>query len=285
MERQTAGSIASTSIISVHPEAPVTEALALMSTRRISSILIVMQRTAVGIFTERDIVLAANKVLGYPDLKVREVMSSPVLAVDGRLPAVEAYRRMHENGIRHLVVHDPNYDIEGVLTQTDLINKLPAASFGAERTLTGLMSTAVKTVAPSLPARQALSEMARHAVSCVVVAEGGRPIGMFSERDVARLFAEGGDRWSRPVETVMGRPVESVPATFAPAQAAERMRLKGIRRLVVVDADGKIAGLVTQSDLSRALEGFQVSIFSPPQISEPPAPPEDGYRFLPPAEG
>lgn len=276
MERQTAGSIASTGIISVHPEATVTEALTLMSTRRISSILIVMQRTAVGIFTERDIVLAANKVLGYPDLQVREVMSSPVLAVDGRLPAVEAYRQMRENGIRHLVVHDPNYDIEGILTQTDLINKLPAASFGAERDLTGLMSTAVKTVAPSLPARQALSEMARHAVSCVVVADGRKPVGMFSERDVARLFGEGCDRWSTPVEDVMGRPVETVPATFSPSHAVERMRQKGIRRLVVIDADGDIAGVVTQSDLSRTLESFQISAVPPPA---------DDNRNLPLADG
>lgn len=285
MERQTAGSIASTSIISVHPEAAVTEALTLMSTRRISSVLIVMHRTAVGIFTERDIVLAANKVLGYPDLKVREVMSSPVLAVDGRLPAVEAHRLMRENGIRHLVVHDPDYDIEGVLTQTDLINKLPAASFGDEHALAGLMSTAVKTVAPSLPARQALSEMARHAVSCVVVADGRKPIGMFSERDVARLFAEGGDRWSSSVEEVMGRPVETVPATFSPSQAVERLRQKGIRRLVVIDADGNIAGVVTQSDLSRALESFRISIAPPPPPSEPPTPPADGNRCLPPAVG
>lgn len=276
MERQTAGSIASTTVISVHPEATVAEALTLMSTRRISSVLIVMQRTAVGIFTERDIVLAANKVLGYPDLQVREVMSSPVLTVDGRLPAVEAYRLMRENGIRHLVVHDPDFDIEGVLTQTDLINKLPATSFGAERALTDLMSTAVRTVTPSLPARQALSEMARHAVSCVVVADDGKPIGMFSERDVARLFAEGSDRWSAPVEAVMGRPVETVPATFSPSQAVERMRQKGIRRLVVVDADGNIAGLVTQSDLSRALESFQLSVVPPPAA---------GDRCLPLADG
>lgn len=281
MERQTAGSIASTSIISVHPEATVTEALTLMSTKRISSVLIIMHRTAIGIFTERDIVLAANKVLGYPDLQVREVMSSPVLTVDGRLPAIEAYRLMRENGIRHLVVHDPDYDIEGILTQTDLINKLPAASFGDERSMTGLMSTAVKTVTRSLPARQALSEMARHAVSCVVVADGGKPIGMFSERDVARLFAEGSVRWSAPVETVMGRPVETIPATFSPSQAVERMRQKGIRRLVVVDAAGNIAGLVTQSDLSRALESFQISVVPPPQHSEPPTPPADGNRCRP----
>lgn len=254
MERQTAGSIASKNIISVHPEATVAEALGLMSAGRISSVLVVMHRTAVGIFTERDIVLAANKVLGYADLQIREVMSSPVLSVDGRMPAVEAYRLMRRNGIRHLVVNDPNYDIEGILTLTDLIAKLPSESFGEKSRIADLMSTEVKTVTRGQTARHALAEMTRHALSCVVVVDGSRPIGMFTERDVARLFAEGKDQWSEPIERVMSQLVGTVPAEISPRQAVEQMREKGIRRLVVLDSAGEIAGLVTQSDLSRMLE-------------------------------
>lgn len=259
MERQTAGSIASKSIVSVHPEAMVTEALALMSARRISSVLVVLHRTAVGIFTERDIVLAANKVLGYPDLQLREVMSSPVLSVDGRMPAVEAYRLMRENGIRHLVVNDPNYDIEGILTQTDLIVKLPPEYFEDDRDITRLMSAEVKTVSRDQTVRQALAEMARHALSCVVVAEGGRPVGMFTERDVARLFAEGSDLWPAPIEEAMSRLVGVVPTSISPRRAVERMREKGVRRLVVVDSRGDIAGLLTQSDLVAMLESCRVA--------------------------
>lgn len=253
MERQTTGSIASRNIVSVYPETMIAEALSLMSTRRISSVLVVMHRTAVGIFTERDIVLAANKVLGYPDLQVREVMSSPVLSVDGRAPAVQAYRLMRENGIRHLVVTDPNYDIEGILTQTDLIAKLPAGSFGDGGDISALMTTPVRTVNRHQSARQAIAEMSRHRLSCVVVAEGMHPVGMFTERDVARLFAEGKERWSAPIEAVMSQLVGTVKATISPRRAIERMREKGVRRLVVVDASGSIAGLVTQSDLSRML--------------------------------
>jgi len=284
MERQTAGSIASKCVISVHPEAPVSEALVLMHDRRISSILVVMHRTAVGIFTERDIVLAANKLSGYPDLQIREVMSSPVLSVDGRMPAIEAYRLMQQNGIRHLVVNDPNYDIEGILTQTDFINKLPAALFDTGRSLSGLMTTALKTVPPSLPARQALAEMARHAVSCLVVLDEGRPVGMFSERDVARLFAVGRESWAAPVAEVMGRPVETIAAALTPSQAVERMRQKGIRRLVVVDADGGILGLVTQSDLSRALAGASLIRLASPAETIPEVPVADSFQAFPTAE-
>jgi len=277
MNCHTAGSIASKSITSVHPEATVAEALVLMSTRRISSVLVVMQQTAVGILTERDIVLAATKVLGYPDLKIREVMSSPVLSIDGRMLAVDAYRLMRENGIRHLVVNDPDYDISGILTLTDLLGKLPASAFCDRRQLGELMSPVVKTVAPEQSARHALAEMARHNVSCVIVLSGRQPVGIFSERDVARLFAEESDRWSSPIGEVMSRPVTTVPSALTPCRAIETMREKKIRRLVVVDEHGDITGVVTQSDLGRTLSAAPaISPAAPQEIA--PEPPLAGYR-------
>jgi len=279
MNCHTSGSIASKSIASVHPEATVAEALALMSARRISSVLVVMQRTAVGIFTERDIVLAANKVLGYPDLQIREVMSSPVLSIDGRMLAVDAYRLMRENGVRHLVVNDPEYDIEGVLTLTDLLEKLPANAFCDRRQIGDLMSPAVRTVTPEQSARHALAEMARHNVSCVIVLSGRQPVGIFSERDVARLFAEESDRWSAPLAELMSRPVTTVPPALSPCRAIEAMREKNIRRLVVVDTRGEIAGVVTQSDLGRTLAAAPlISLAEAEEIA--PEPLLAGYRHI-----
>jgi len=267
MNRHTAGSIASKSIVSVHPEAPVAEALGLMSTRRISCVLVVLQQTAVGILTERDIVLAATKVLGYPDLQIREVMSSPVLAIDGRILAVEAYRLMRENGIRHLVVNDPEYDIEGVLTLTDLLGKLPSSAFCSRRQIGELMSPTVKSAMPEQTARHALAEMARHNVSCVIVLSERQPVGIFSERDVARLFSEESDRWSAPLGEVMSQPVTTVPPTLSPCRAIETMRKNNIRRLVVVDAHGDITGVVTQTDLGRALADTPLlSLVTPQEI-------------------
>jgi len=277
MNRHTAGSIASKSIVSVHPETPVTEALALMSARRISCVLVVLQRTAVGILTERDIVLAATKVLGYPDLQIREVMSSPVLAIDGRMLAVDACRLMRENGIRHLVINDPDYNIEGILTLTDLLGKLPASAFCDRRRIGELMSPAVKTATPEQSARHALAEMARHNVSSIIVLGGRRPIGIFSERDVARLFADETDRWAAPLGEVMSQPVTTAPPTLSPRQAIETMREKNIRRLVVVDADGDITGVLTQSDLGRTLVDTPlIDLTAPLEIA--PDSPLAGYR-------
>jgi diguanylate cyclase (GGDEF)-like protein/PAS domain S-box-containing protein len=52
----------------------------------------------------------------------------------------------------------------------------------------------------------------------------------------------------------MSRPVIPLPAEAPAFEAAEVMRTRRIRRLVVVDAEGRTVGVATQSDLVRGLE-------------------------------
>jgi CBS domain-containing protein len=254
VQQQTLGGIASSAVVVIDPQALLTEALALMSERRISCLVAVLQGTPVGILTERDVVLAANKVLGFGDLRVRDLMTSPVFTADSRAPAFEAWRLLRENGIRHLVLVDADYELAGIFTLTDLLHTLPDHSLEALPPLSGIMSAPVRTIGPRDPVRRALSKMSRRSISCLVVAEAGRPVGMFTERDVARLVAQGFEGWADPVGTVMSPPAGAAPASLSARGAIALMREKEIRRLVVVDDRGGIAGLVTQSDIGRALE-------------------------------
>jgi CBS domain-containing protein len=253
---QSAGSIATKEVVHVAPDTMVTEAMALMSGRKISCLVVILQDTAVGLLTERDLVHAANKVVDFPSLQVREVMSSPILTIDCCQPVTQAYRLLKENSIRHLVVLDAQYDIKGVITLSDIVHKLHAEYFQHIPTISTIMTTSVKTVDPAQSARYALSLMAVKSISCVIVAEKNRPVGIFSERDAARLIGRKPDRLSAPISKSMSRPVETVTAAISPQGAAERMKIRGVRRLVVVNDEGRIAGLVTQSDISRVLESY-----------------------------
>lgn len=54
---------------------------------------------------------------------------------------------------------------------------------------------------------------------------------------------------SLDVECAMSSPVQTVPIECSTAEAAQRMRADGIGALVVVDEQGAIEGIVTQSDI------------------------------------
>jgi len=250
----TIGILASSPVISVESDTSVIDALKLMSARRISCIVVLFNGEPVGILTERDVVFAANWVIGQPALRIREVMSKPVLTAPSDCTVSEAYRLFRENHVRHLVVLGEQMELAGIFTQTDLVRALKGSIFAETQDVTPLMSRHVWQVSTQITARHALALMASHAISGVVVVEGSQPVGVFTERDAVRLVAGGIDLANLPVGAVMTRTVVTIPASARPEHAIDQMRNHEVRRLLVVDAAGALAGILTQTDLSRVFE-------------------------------
>lgn len=119
-----------------------------------------------------------------------------------------------------------------------------------------VMSRRVHTLSPSRPVSEALAELADRGWSGAVVVDAQRrPVGVFSERDALRVLANARFH-NLPEGTVadhMSRAVMSVAAEDDCFTVSLRMIGDGVRRYPVVDDDGVLVGLVTVSDLSRAL--------------------------------
>jgi CBS domain-containing protein len=246
--------LASRPVITVEADTLVIEALKMMSAQCISCVVVLRNDQPVGILTERDVVFAANWVIGQPSLRVREVMSKPVLTAPADLPLVEAYQLFREHRIRHLVVLGGQMEMDGIFTQTDLVRACRGSFFAKTADVTALMSSNVWCVTPQVTARHALSVMARHAISGVVVGEAAQPVGVFTERDVVRLVAADVDLTTLMVGAVMTKAVVTIPASASPSRAIDLMREHEVRRLLVVNESGMLAGVLTQTDLSRVLE-------------------------------
>lgn len=250
----TIGELASRPVITVDSATTVLDALKLMSKRRISCVVVLLEGEPVGILTERDVVFAANWVIGQPGLKIREVMSKPVLTASGECSLMQAYQLFTENRIRHLVVLGDRMEMEGIFTQTDLVRALGNRLFAEIPDVSPLMTGHVWRVLPQTTARHALALMASHAISGVVVAEEEKILGMFTERDAVNLVSAGLDLTTLAVGTVMSTPVVTIPAAGTPGQAIDLMRNHAVRRLLVLDDSGRLAGVLTQTDLTRILD-------------------------------
>lgn len=107
------------------------------------------------------------------------------------------------------------------------------------------------TVALDATVRSALEKMERARVGSVVVTdrEGRIPVGIFTLRDhVRRVTLPGGDL-SQPVASVMTSGLITLTPRASAHQAALVMARNGVSRVVVLEEDGRLAGLVTQVDL------------------------------------
>ncbi len=110
-------------IIKISSSLTITEAAKIMDKRNIGSIVVEEDNQIVGLMTERDIlrkVVAAGN--DYNKVKVREVMSAPLITVDSEATLDNARDIMNKNNIRRLIVVD-NQKIVGILTVTDIIRK------------------------------------------------------------------------------------------------------------------------------------------------------------------
>ena len=113
------------------------------------------------------------------------------------------------------------------------------------------MSRTIVTIPPETPLAEACRLMTERRIGCVVVTSDGKPQGLVSERDVVRRFARR-QALSVPVCQVMNRPLLTTVPGQPVLEALERMRENHIRRLVVIDGDGRLAGIITQTDILEA---------------------------------
>jgi len=92
--------------------------------------------------------------------------------------------------------------------------------------------------------------MRRRNISCVVVAEEDRPLGMITDRDFRnRIASTGGDLKGCVAGDVMTSPVVTIAPQDCVFEAIYKMAKHNIHRLVVVNEAGGLAGILTDTDL------------------------------------
>jgi CBS domain-containing protein len=100
-------------------------------------------------------------------------------------------------------------------------------------------------VAPDFSVRAAACAMTDRNVGAAAVVEHDRLVGIITESDVLRqVVASRRDPMTARVADVMSSPAISVSMKTSVAEAAAIMRTNHIRHLTVLDADGKVAGIL-----------------------------------------
>jgi CBS domain-containing protein len=117
------------------------------------------------------------------------------------------------------------------------------------------MTKKVIRVAPDCPVAEVLNKLQAYRISCVVVCEDDVPIGLISERDIvgfAFKHVSGKGTPARSAKDLMSSSLVTVRTFDSVDEAFELVEEHHIRHLPVVDADGRLVGLLTQTDLLRA---------------------------------
>ncbi|HMK49430.1 MAG TPA: CBS domain-containing protein, partial [Thermodesulfovibrionales bacterium] len=120
-------------------------------------------------------------------------------------------------------------------------------------TIDSIMSRDVISLRPDESLKSAIKKMYSHNVSCIVVIYEGKPAGILTERDIINLQVNNIDFDSVLLQAVMKSPVLAVSEETEIPEAANLMVINGLRRLVVVDEERRVIGIVTQTDIVKNL--------------------------------
>ena len=120
------------------------------------------------------------------------------------------------------------------------------------RLIEGRASSNVISSTVDAPVREAIALLASKRIGAVPIMEGGRIVGIFSERDVIYRLADEGDAClERPIGEVMTAPAITVERSATVLDALALMTKRRIRHLPVVDGE-TMCGFISIDDLVKA---------------------------------
>ena len=94
-------------------------------------------------------------------------------------------------------------------------------------------------------------------IGCVILVtleDREKPTGIFTERDVVRVLGKLSPwLYQVPLRELMSKPVVTVEQTSTVKEAMQIMNSKNIRRLVVIDKDQMMVGIITLRDIFKLI--------------------------------
>lgn len=94
--------------------------------------------------------------------------------------------------------------------------------------------------------------------SVVIVMRNNKqiPVGIITERDIVRIIGKLDPALlETSLKDLMSKPLVTIEETATVSEATSLMNIKEIRRLVVVDKNNEMTGILTQKDIFDAIHG------------------------------
>jgi CBS domain-containing protein len=107
------------------------------------------------------------------------------------------------------------------------------------------------TVEPTTPAQEAARIMKSEDIGSLPIVEGDKLVGVITDRDLAIRIIADGLGIDTPVGEIASKDVVTVDPQQTLEEAARLMAEHKVRRLPVVEEDGRLVGILAQADIAQ----------------------------------
>ncbi|MEJ5167799.1 MAG: CBS domain-containing protein, partial [Arcobacteraceae bacterium] len=242
----------------------VSSLLDIMQNHKVSSVVITDNSNhPIGIFTEFDAIKIVASGIDINNFQAKDIVHSKDLFVlDENTEIYKAFDIMQDKHYRHIIAIDSDKKIKGVATQSDFLKYLDTEILIKLKTTSDVMTPNVITMTADYSLADAAGLMVHNQISSLVIVEENTniPIGIITERDMVK-YANQHQNFVT-IKEVMSSPVKTIHVNDTLSVSVTKMSQMGIRRLVVVDDKGALAGIITRHDILKSIQSKKIEILS-----------------------
>jgi diguanylate cyclase len=247
MKFPSAGDIASTQVVSINIDEKIGNAIDKMIESDHRDIIVV----------DYDVfyVLTAIEVLKLRDSNIQ--LSDPISHLHlRRIPAIHKETNVLnllkylDELTEYICVINNDRTIYGIITHTDITSNIDPEIIMDNYTIEDFLrlTRRVKWINKETNTADVLSQMYASGNDSVIVVENQKPIGILTTKDIVQLIKHKSDL-NKPIKEYMNSPVDSVQKRTSVRDALEFVKQRHYKRLIVVDEDQTLIGIITQKEL------------------------------------
>lgn len=252
--------------LTVNIDTPIDRVIELLCDRQNIGLPVLDRGQLVGMITEREMVKAIAQIstkknvnaVAMSTLQARDMMqpgdrSLTLTDLDQPLDILSKFRHYQMDC---LPVINQQRQLEGLLSRQAFRSSLNPIDLLRLKRVEEVMVTQVVTASPTQTLPEAANFMAERGLSCLVIVSSPDtlPLGIITERDLLKFYRELPDWTGIPLEQVMSQPVLTLPVGQSLWDVHTLLQEHQMRRLAIVDGQGNLAGLVTQTNILAAID-------------------------------
>ena len=261
--------------ISIEMNSSISDAIRIMLASKISRLIVKENEKNVGIITEKDVGLflfSENAKQGLDKISISNIMK-PIKFVNKDTTPEDAAKKMIENGISSLIIEENDEKL--IFTKTDLVRYFSKNS--SKRKVVDFMTKNYEFTYMSAPLYKVVRKMLTKKVSRLIVKnQNEQPVGIISFRDLFRISLElgseedfSGVNLSKNIREgflsergfgnislardAMSEGIISIKFNETLTQACHIILENNVSGLAVLDGNEGIVGIISKTDLIRAL--------------------------------
>ncbi|AOT09613.1 EAL domain-containing protein [Pseudoalteromonas luteoviolacea] len=244
----------SASLLSCDDSTSLYDALIKMRQYSVSSIFVTHDGEIIGIWTESDCVKLDLKHINLLQLPIGEVMTSPVYDISLDKTLSEATIKLHQLGIRHLLVKDLNNTPVGVVSLSDIVRNQGLDHYLHFRPIEDHFDKTVSVLDSAQCVSEAIEQMRRDKATAVLVYHRQQQeYGIITQRDIAYAILD--PQWQMPCWELASYPMLSMTPDESLFDAYRKMTAKSIRHLVIREkVSNDVIGLLALKNVLTEIE-------------------------------